>query len=127
MPGFYIHLEPGAVFYGGGVWMPDPRTLGLIRDSIATRTKAWEKAKTDPKVTAAFDGLSDGDPLTRPPRGYDAEHPAIEDIKKRSFFLMKQSRPSAAAKAGFVDEVAETFAAATPVLEFLTTAVGERF
>lgn len=127
VPGFYLHLEPSGVFYGGGIWKPDGPALGQIRDAIATKTKAWEKAKADPKVKAAFDGLREGDPLTRPPRGYDPEHPAIEDLKKRSFFLMKEVKASKAGKADFVDEVAATFAAAKPVLKFITEAVGEEF
>ena len=127
VPGFYLHLQPDAVFYGGGIWKPDPAALGRIRGAIAENTRAWERAKANPKLTAAFDGLGEGDPLTRPPRGFDPEHAAIEDIKKRTFFLMKHARPSAAGKAGFVDEAVETFAAAKPVLRFLTEAVGEAF
>ncbi|HET9869905.1 MAG TPA: DUF2461 domain-containing protein, partial [bacterium] len=34
-PGFYIHLAPGEVFVGGGIWHPDAPTLGVIRDYLA--------------------------------------------------------------------------------------------
>lgn len=127
VPGFYLHLEPSGVFYGGGVWKPDSAALGAIRDAIATKTNAWEKAKADPKLKAAFGQLREGDPLVRPPRGYDPEHPAIEDLKKRSFFLMKEVKASKAGNAAFVDEVATTFAAAKPVLKFITQALGETY
>ena len=30
-PGFYLHLEPGNVFAGAGIWMPNSATLGKIR------------------------------------------------------------------------------------------------
>lgn len=127
VPGFYLHLEPSGVFYGGGVWTPGSTALGAIRDAIATKTKAWEKAKADPKLKAAFGQLSEGDPLVRPPRGYAPEHPAIDDLKKRSFFLMKEVKASKAGKAAFVGEVATTFAAAKPVLKFITQALGETY
>ncbi|MGD2131343.1 MAG: DUF2461 domain-containing protein [Maricaulaceae bacterium] len=127
VPGFYLHLEPGQVFYGGGVWKPDAPALGRIRDAIVEKTKAWEKAKADKKVVAAFGDLREGDPLTRAPRGYDPDHPAVEDLKRRSFFVMKENTQKAAGSAAFVDEVATTFAAAKPVLKFLTEAVGEEF
>jgi uncharacterized protein (TIGR02453 family) len=126
-PGYYIHLEPGGVFYGGGVWKPEPETLTRIRDAIVQKTKAWEKAKADPKVVATYGGLGDGDPLARPPRGYDADHPAMEDLKKRTFFVFKEVPVRAAGRADFVDEVATAFAAAKPVMKFLTEAVGEEF
>jgi uncharacterized protein (TIGR02453 family) len=126
-PGYYIHLEPGGVFYGGGVWKPEPDTLTQIRDAIAQKTKAWEKAKADPKLRAVYDGLGDGDPLARPPRGYAPDHPAIEDIKKRTFFVFTEVPVRTAARAAFVDDVATAFGAAKPVMKFLTEAVGETY
>jgi uncharacterized protein (TIGR02453 family) len=126
LPGFYVHLDSERVFYGGGIWMPEPKALGLVREAIVAKTKAWEKAKADPKVKAVYpDGLSEGDPLTRPPRGYPADHPAIEDIRKRSFFLTRESSPRAAGKAAFADEVGEGFAAAMPLVRFVAAALGE--
>ena len=35
--GFYFHLEPGASFLGGGIWMPPRPSLHRIRESIAAR------------------------------------------------------------------------------------------
>src|SRR5690606_13114364 len=32
--GYYLHIEPGASFVGGGYWMPDPEDLKKIRQEI---------------------------------------------------------------------------------------------
>ena len=33
--GFYVHVEPGNVYVGGGIYMPDSRQLKKIRQAIA--------------------------------------------------------------------------------------------
>ena len=127
-PGFYVHLAPGEVFYGGGVWMPAPPALAAIRTAIVERPKVWAKAKANPGLVKAFGGLDAGDPLSRPPRGFDADAPHIDDIKKRSFFVSKTATEKDAAKGGaFLDSVTAACAAAAPLMQFLCEAVEVEF
>ena len=39
-PGYYLHLQPGRVFAGAGIWHPDTKTANRIRDAIAARPDA---------------------------------------------------------------------------------------
>lgn len=126
-PGFYLHLEPGGVFYGGGMWMPEPAALAAIRTAIVEDPKGWAKATGDAGIVKTFGGLREGDPLTRAPKGFDPDHPLVEDLKKRSFFVIKDAKETIARNAAFVDEVAATFAAAAPVMKFLCKANGVAF
>jgi len=57
--------------------------------------------------------------LKRPPRGFDAEHEHIEDIKRKSFFLMRREPPEIILEDGFVREVEKTFKAAMPLMEYI--------
>jgi len=125
-PGFYMHFAPGEVRFGGGMWMPPSDGLARIRDRIAKNPAAWKKVKTD-KAFAKHFGEIHGDALTRPPRGYDPEHPFIEDIKRKSFFAMAQGDAKLAASPKLVDAVAETFRAATPLMKFLCDSQGVPF
>jgi uncharacterized protein (TIGR02453 family) len=76
-PGYYLHVAPGASMLGGGMWQPEPAALERIRRRIDERPADWRKARRD---------LDDhGDSLKRPPRGFDADAPMIEDIKRKSF------------------------------------------
>lgn len=125
-PGFYVHLAPEEVFYGGGVWTPHPPKLLQIRETIRDKTKAWTAASAGPAFKKRFKAVR-GDALSRPPRGFDADHPAIEDIKRKSFFAMTESKPAAAKKPGFVDDVAAAFADARPLMKFLCDATGAPF
>lgn len=126
-PGFYVHLEPKRIFYGGGIWMPPPTLLGAVRQRIVDQPAAWAKARNAPSIREAFGDLDKGDPLARPPRGFDAAHPHIDDIRKRSFFVTVDATENDAGKPGFVHDVDAAFSAAKPVMRFLTQAAGQPF
>ncbi|MCA1708880.1 MAG: DUF2461 domain-containing protein [Actinobacteria bacterium] len=76
-PGYYLHLEPAQCFVAGGMWMPEPDALRAIRERIAERPDEWQR------VRRSLDHPEDA--LKRPPRGFDPDHPMIEDIKRKSF------------------------------------------
>lgn len=117
-PGFYIHIAPDEVFYGGGIWGPPSPSLILIREAIRDEAKAWEKIKTSAPFKKRFDGIK-GDGLMRPPRGFDKDDPQIEDIKRKSFFAMAQSTSAKTKKTSFVDDVEATLKDAKPFVGFL--------
>lgn len=77
-PGFYLHLEPEECYIGGGIWMPEPEIVKRVRAVIDRQDYRWLELK---KVLA----ISDEDKLKRPPKGFEASHPLIEDIKLKSF------------------------------------------
>lgn len=77
-PGYYLHLEPGQVFMGAGLWRPSANAVRAIREAIVTDPQGWKRARRS--------GLSHGESaLKRPPRGFAADHPLIEDLKRTSF------------------------------------------
>ena len=126
-PGFYMHFSADEVYYGGGMYMPEPPALAKIRDAIVKKPAAWKAVKADKGFVKMYGTLGGDHALTRPPRGYDPNHPLIEDIKKKSFFAMRESTVKAVQSAKFVDEVAEAFKAATPLMKFLCAAEGVPF
>ena len=125
-PGFYMHFAPGEIRFGGGMWMPPSDALARIRDAIAKNPSAWKAVKTGKAFAKHFDAIH-GDALTRPPRGYDPEHPFIEDIKRKSFFAMGTGDAKLAMSPKLVDAVAETFKAASPLMKFLCKSQGVEF
>lgn len=121
-PCFYLHLEPGEVFMGAGLWRPDADTLKRVRDAIAAHPGKWRQARDK---TVGAEGLYlDGDALQRPPRGYDPDHPAIEDLKRKDFLVVAEYTQKDACGAGFLDRFAGTCRAAGPFMKFLTEAAG---
>jgi len=122
-PGFYVHLEPGRVFIGAGSWRPEPAALDQIRAAIVARPAAWSRVIDDPALSSYFAGV-EGESLKRPPKGIDPVHPHIEDLKRKSHFVLKDVAPSRALRSAFLDDVEETFTRASPLMRFLTEAVG---
>jgi uncharacterized protein (TIGR02453 family) len=122
-PGFYLHLGPKDVFSGAGIWMPDSPTLQRIRNGIVEKESQWRKA-TRPKGKSILSSGHDADSLKRPPKGFDPDHPFIEDLKRKHFITGNEFSEAAAVKAGFLNEVIDSFREAAPLMRFLTEAVG---
>lgn len=122
-PGFYVHLAPDEIFYGGGIWHPPSPRLLLIREAIRDKAKPWLSATASEKFKKRFKGVR-GDGLTRPPRGFDGDHPLIEDIKRKSFFAMAEGKPAQAKRPAFADDVAAALRDSKPLMKFLCEAVG---
>jgi uncharacterized protein (DUF2461 family) len=97
----------------------------MVRTRIAERPKEWRSARD--AVEKKLGGLSDEDALSRPPRGFDPDHPMIEDIKKKSFFAGVERDETAAGSPAFVRAVAKAYADAAPLMKFLCNAVGANF
>jgi uncharacterized protein (TIGR02453 family) len=117
-PGLYLHIEADEVFLGSGTWHPDASLLGAIRKAIVGKPPAWRKARDDAAFRKHWDLA--GDSLKRPPKGFDAEHACIEDLKRKDHIAVCNLKPSMVTKAGFVELVADRFAASKPYLRFLT-------
>ena len=120
-PGFYVHLAADGVFFGGGVWNPAGPQLNRIRDYIADNARSWARIVNAPKVKEV--GGIKGDSLKRPPRGFDAQHVHIEDLKRKSFFIMTEAPAPDALKPEFIDAVTEGFRRAMPLNRFIAGAL----
>lgn len=120
-PGFYLHLEPGQVFVAGGVWHPSGRALTQIRDAIVEHPRAWQQA-TASTAFCAIASLS-GDALKRPPKGYEPDHPLIEDIKRKDFIAQADFTEEQACAPDFIDVFTQTCQAFAPMTQFLTAAL----
>lgn len=64
-----------------------------------------------------------GESMKRPPRGYDPDHPLVEDLKRKDFIVMRKLSEKDACSAAFQKQVLETCRAAKPILSFLTAAL----
>ena len=125
-PGFYVHLQPRQVFFGGGIWTPPGPELLKIRETIADSPVAWGKIINDKKLKDMFGGIR-GNGLKTAPRGFDPEHKHIEDLRRKSFFLMREGTQKLAGSAAFADEVESAFMACRPLMRFISHAVNVPF
>ena len=124
-PGYYLHIEPGGHFIGAGMWRPDPGSLAGIRDAIVERASAWKSARDAAAFRKTY--TLDGGALKRPPRGYPADHPLIDDIKRTDFIATCAFDDDELFRKDFPARLAKRFDAATPMMKFLCRAVGVPF
>lgn len=124
-PGYYLHMQSSGCFLAAGMWRPAPEALQAIRSRIAEKPRAWQRVREDEDFNNVFN--FGGEALKRPPRGFDADSPHVEDIKRKSFIGGCDFPVANAARPGFVGEAAGTFAQAGPLMAFLCAAVNVPF
>jgi len=120
-PGFYLHLAPGDVFVAGGIWRPDADTALKIRNAIATQPKKWKAAIGSPKLKAKCS--LDGEVLKRPPAGFAADHPMIEELKRKDFIASASFDEADACSPRFIDRFSDICEITAPLTRFLTIAL----
>jgi uncharacterized protein (TIGR02453 family) len=116
-PGFYLHLEPRQCFVGLGIWHPDGKTLRKLREGLVEEGAGWKKATSGKRFRSRFE-LS-GDSLVRPPRGFDPEHPLIEDLKRKDFVAMARLSQETVTGPDFQKEFTKYCEAGAPFMAFL--------
>ncbi|MDH5241389.1 MAG: DUF2461 domain-containing protein [Gammaproteobacteria bacterium] len=121
-PGYYVHIAPDEVFVGVGMWRPDSEPLRQIRERIAVRPGEWQRAIGSAAFRKHFS--LGGESLQRPPRGFDKEHPCIDDIRRTSFIAVRDMTVDDCLSPKFQRSVETSFKQATPFMEFLCAAVG---
>ena len=124
-PGYYVHIDPGEVFLGAGMWRPDANPLRGIRERIAAKPLEWQRAMGDRSFSRHFS--LGGEQLTRPPRGFDRDHECIEDIKRKSFIAVRSLEIEDCLTPQFQKTVETSFKSAEPFMRFLCKSVGVRF
>ena len=124
-PGFYLHLAPGEVGAGVGLWRPGGPALLKIRTAIVDDPDRWEQASKEPEFLSVFSVI--GDSLKRSPRGFDANHSRIDDLKRKDHIAWVDFDEQEATSPGFLEGFADVCRQAVPYVKFLTTAVGLPF
>jgi uncharacterized protein (TIGR02453 family) len=120
-PGFYLHLEPGDVMSGAGLWHPDRDALAKVRDAIVAKPERFERAVSG-KAMAKL--AWHGESLKRPPPGYPPDHPLVEHLKRKDFAVGATWDEKRACAPDFLERCVESYRTAAPLMEWLTRALG---
>lgn len=124
-PGYYFHIGLDECFIGSGIWHPDPPTATRIRQHIVDQPRAWQAARRIAADGAAFQFF--GEQLKRVPRGFPADHRAVEDLKRKDFIVTCRFDEGLLFEPEIVDFVAERYAEAAPLMRFLCKSLGATF
>lgn len=124
-PGFYLHLDTESCFAGCGIWSPGGDALAKIRHAIADNPKEWKRVTQAEPFRDTFEVM--GQSLKRPPRGFDADHPLIEDLKRKDFVARTRFDAAEALQPDFLQRFVQVVSAGAGFVGFLSRAVGVPF
>ncbi|MGX7666480.1 DUF2461 domain-containing protein [Flavobacterium pedocola] len=121
--GYYLHIEPGGCFIGGGFWEPNAEDLNRIRKEFEMDDTEIRKIVADKNFVKTFGSLQ-GDELKTAPKGFDKEHPANDLIRKKQYLVMRKFTDKEVLDKNFKAEVIATFLAMRPFFDYMSEVLG---
>ncbi len=124
-PGYYIHFEKGNSFIAGGVWCPEPEQLKRIRKEIAFFHEDLEAIVDNEMFKKEFGTITrdENNTLKKAPKDFDANHPAIEFLKLKSYTASQKIKDSDFLDPNFSKIVAQKLMVLKPLNDFLNRAL----
>ncbi len=125
--GYYLHIEPGSSFLAAGIWMPMAPELKKIRQEIDYNFDELQKMLRQKSFRQLFPDFdrSEGVALSRPPKGYEADNPAIDYLKLKSFIVTTPLTDPMLTGKTMVSTVTGAFKTAYPLVQFINRALEE--
>jgi len=117
--GYYLHIEPGASFVGGGFWEPNKEDLFRIRKEIELDASELRQIINQSTFKKYF-GTLEGEELKTAPRDFDKMHPDIDLIRKKQFLVTRSFSDDEVLSPNFKDEVVETYKAMRPFFDYMS-------
>ena len=112
--GFYLEVGPEAVRIAAGAYMPDKEQLLAIRQMLLLRHEEVRRALTRKGMTP-LDAMR----MTRGPKGFSTEHPAIDLISQRQWGLSTVLPSAAATSPDLVKQIVRRFRLTLPLVALL--------
>ena len=118
--GGYFHLSPGEIYVGGGIWHPEKPWIDAFRRRVADDPAEVQDLVAEPAFKKTFGSLStEGHALQRVPTGFPPDNPAADLLKLKDVIFGRRLSDADATSPKLPDVIADSFAAALPVMRFL--------
>lgn len=119
--GYYLHIEPGnRSMAGGGIWMPEAAQLKKIRQEIDYNWDEFSAIINEQNFRFTFGDLEQGEyKLSREPKGYEKDNPAIEYLKLKSFVATQKITDAELTDKGVVQKIVNAFTVLMPLIKFI--------
>ncbi len=116
--GLYFHISAEDVLIAGGVYMPGPKELLAIRTRIASHHEELLRIVRQKEFKRLFGGL-EGEQLSRAPKGFPPDHPAIDLLRYKQFLAFATLPPSLAVTPRLLPTIIRLFRAMMPLVRYL--------
>jgi len=120
--GYFLSIEPGNSFLGGGFWGPSSSDLKLIRTNILEFGDELTKILHSKQFATNF-GAMEGEQLKTSPKGFDKEHKQIKLLRYKQFLAVKKFTDKEVLSKDFAQIVNEGFKAMRPFFDYMSEAL----
>ena len=119
--GYYLHIEPGnKSMAGGGIWMPEAAALKKIRQEIDYGWDKFSNILNEPAFKKVYGDLEQGEfKLSREPKGYEKNNPAIEYLKLKSLVATEPLTDVDLTSKDLLKKIVAAFTALMPLIKFI--------
>lgn len=119
---YFVHVQPGGCYSGGGSRTPPPRFSRLLRQQMMTDTGRWREIVEGPVFRRFFpNGLTDGN-WAVPAAGFVKNHDAMDSLNLSAFGACHKHPDQRIQSDGAIREIVRSFAAARPLVNFINRA-----
>jgi uncharacterized protein (TIGR02453 family) len=116
--GYYFQVSPKGVVIAAGAYMPEKDQLAAIRHWMLDNHLAFRKLLNRPAVKKTFSEF-EGEALSRPPKGFQPDHPAMDLIKYKQWGLSTTLPAETALATNFSKTLTKHFMLLKPIVDAL--------
>jgi len=120
--GYYLHIQPGASFVGGGSYSPPADALKAFRTEIFDQSEEFKKLIYAESFRKVYPDLYD-DKLKTAPKGFPKDFPDIDLLKYKSYVVTSTISDAEVANDAFVEKIISSMKELYPVNRFLNSAL----
>lgn len=117
--GYYFSIAPGNTYVGGGFYMPDSADIRHIRQQISADPAPLRKVLKAKAFRDTFGELL-GEQVKTAPKGFSKDDPAIDLIRYKSLYAMREFTDSEVTAESFPMEVDKTFKKLRPFFDYMS-------
>ena len=121
--GYYFHLDPDESFFGGGIYMPLPEYLKMIRKEIYYQIDEFKAIIDALAFKKYYSGIDPIEKLKKAPADFPKDFPEIELLKNKHFFASHYYKPQEAMEEDFVNDVIQGLKVVKPLVDFVNFSV----
>lgn len=118
--GFYVHVSSTEFVIAAGAYMPEKDQTLAIRRHLLEHHAEWQRLIEDKRLLRAF-SIHDPMALTRAPKGFPVDHPAIQWIQWRQWGVTAHLPAEFALRPTLAADIEKRFRLTAALVNFLNT------
>jgi len=118
--GYYLRLEPGNSLMAGGFFSPEPADLLRIRKEFEMDASEIRKILNQKEFKKAFGGFNQEFAVKTAPKNFSKEHPNIDLIKLKSYFVVHNFTDAEVHSSNFKDKLLHHYELLRPYFDYMS-------